>query len=466
MKIETGQFKLKHPLDSVFNYGDQDTSGVDSLEEDANGLINNVQYYAAAAAAVAQENQEDDVTTEEDEKDLEELMEFSGGDRRSSDESAAATDQQQHQVNSCRFVPGGNALTSSSSSSKDIKNNRYEWRKLLTIYLSGAEIEEEKARLIGSGSDDGNPAAGSLAGSESESTAIRLNLWKEIRARELCIAPNIGAIDSTNAGGQSAMVIEAFDSWLDRQRPRVQLLLDRLAAFRIEDSIATPCVPIGTDLCVQLASARGNISAIYEQVGSLLEQLGDIDELFPSKRRFVSAFAQQISPSFIERMEALNAWYSIMSFIVCLESVLKKWTNVSDLNVYGSTSDLVDTYSLDDLVRELEPATAEFIEILLKERGISGTFNSRLINAVAAFVAKTLSELEQFHGKWIEMNLPLPVLLLVRLCSFPTKLIKNCLRLRLKTRVAIMDGIEKEPAGNGGIMLDQVKRLIKLISQI
>ncbi|KAF9361076.1 Suppressor of Sensor Kinase (SLN1) [Mortierella sp. NVP85] len=155
-----------------------------------------------------------------------------------------------------------------------------------------------------------------------------------------------------------------------------------------------------------------------DQVLELLRKIDLVEGLYHQAKALREDKPLYQSPKFLYRMDALNAYATVMKKIGIQTKILRNWTGSETLAVSRSKSAGQDEVS--------------FVDRLLKEDALEKTFEKSTLSALHNTMKQIKATMIENAVAFASMGLVVNVADLQRLIRFPTTLMQECLRLRLE----------------------------------
>jgi mitogen-activated protein kinase kinase kinase len=285
---------------------------------------------------------------------------------------------------------------------------RLEWHSMLASVLTGDVVNQEKKRLIG---------GGDLQHNDEHKAEIWLGLKAKTCGRTL----------------QSQRRI------VERGRAEVNSILENVIAFEIKG-----------------VAEAGKSAA--EQVLDMVKKIERCESLYPNLATLKASHIRITSPEYISAYDAIIAWHNTMQLIDTELAILRKWVGNDELNFSTPREREYDDGRLAD--------ETSFIERILKEDGLKSLQSkegllvglSKVINQAK----KTLiAHAEAFQAR----HLPPYIEELQTLINFPSRLVKEIIRIRLSYAKKIKD-LSQQPVMTTEQMIGQFKILLALAARI
>lgn len=168
------------------------------------------------------------------------------------------------------------------------------------------------------------------------------------------------------------------------------------------------------------------IPSAFEQVVAILDKVDLVESLYPSRRAITADKPIYASLSFQYNLDALVSWLSITRALRMQLQILKNWTGSETLSMMGGDR--------------------SFIERILKESGVKGTFERRIMSVLKGMVRRTKQAMTNNAAAFRRMRLPTHIDELRQLAQFPSNLLEEFLKLRLEYTENLI-----KPVGAGGM---------------
>lgn len=256
---------------------------------------------------------------------------------------------------------------------------RLEWHSMLETVLKGDVVKEEKQRLIGTGEQKGEKT-------------LRHELWSGIRAK-VC--------GRTEA--QQRRVIE-------EGRAGITTIVESIICFQIqgEAEVGKPAAA---------------------QVLDVVKKIEQCEALFPTRAALGEAVERAASDAFLRSSEAVISWHNIMEQINTELSVLRGWVGNHELDFSKSSPRESGVGGLTD--------DSTFLERILKDDGLTPLKGDEkgkrsMLQPVAKVIKKAKETLIVNAESFAKRHLPPYIEELLTLINFPSRLIQEIIRMRLK----------------------------------
>ncbi|KIO34283.1 hypothetical protein M407DRAFT_64475 [Tulasnella calospora MUT 4182] len=298
--------------------------------------------------------------------------------------------------------------------------HRLEWQTMLVSVLNGDVLRSEKTRI------------GRALESYEAQRISRLELWQELRAK-----PRGRTVE------QEKEILE------DRRRRTVPLLIEEIMSFRVAgpgnaSEQQLPLDPNSPSASPALRSYSASDPSPLKQVASLLRRWDAAEALYPSLKAMRQDQPESGSERFIQRLDTLNSWFSVINAIRRSIDHLKTLTGSDSLDVTSPRPDVSHFEIALDKKQSasssaLQPGdrpqqeTSTFVERILKEDGLQRTFERGALVDLHGHVHNARLLYLNYSEPLREMNLPSFTQDLVTIISFPTRLMERVLRVRLDT---------------------------------
>jgi mitogen-activated protein kinase kinase kinase len=278
------------------------------------------------------------------------------------------------------------------SAGPEESKERLEWQSMLASVLGGDILRGESSR-IGVEVPSNNRAM------------IAENLWWQIRAR----------LRNRTEEEERRRVEQ-------RRNRTVDSVLDEIAKFSVK--------------------TESEISPM-DQVAYILRKLDAVESLYPNQRAFRNEKPLYNSERFQLRADALSAWHSVVNQLQTQLSILQKWTGTEDLDITrpNTTKEKalvgknrfhpLDAKALAHAQNDVADDST-FVDRILKEDSLRRTFEKRIFMDQLATLQSAKQTLIAHSPLFAELNLPPFQYELLRIISFPGRLIIEALKTRLR----------------------------------
>jgi mitogen-activated protein kinase kinase kinase len=305
------------------------------------------------------------------------------------------------------------------SQQPEINHERLEWQQMLQSVLMGEVIKSERKRLA------------TAANIREQHPVIIKEIWVSLRA---ILRGRTNAMEKQN---------------LEESRQEIDKVLNRLLEFRVED----------------------NDQPALEQVADLLKDIDRIEGLFPTRAELSAHSPKYASETVQTRVDALNAWCTVTRSLEMQYRILKDWTGSDDLEIArdpvsedkvltaAEQKELFGRSTPNVTAHEIDPS---FLERILKESALQDTFDRRLLSALSCLLIKSKQTMAANSELFEEMNLPPFIGELKRLASFPTSLVEEALKYKLRYQ----DRLNNPSSPMIDAMLEDYRGLLKLACNV
>lgn len=273
---------------------------------------------------------------------------------------------------------------------------RLEWQNMLASVLGGDILRGESYRI-----------GVELPNHHSFRKTIAENLWWQIRAR----------LRSRTEDEEKRRVEQ-------RRNRVVDPVLEEIATFSVKHD--------------------SEISAI-DQVAFILQKLEVIEGLYPHQHAFRADKPLYDSEAFRSRVDALSAWYSVVTQLQSQLHILQKWTGTEDLDITRPNTTKEKALVGKNRFHPLDPKArahaqqlndaaddSTFVDRVLKEDSLSRTFERRIFMDQLATIQNAKETVIAHSPLFAELHLPEFLYELLRIISFPGRLIIEALKTRLR----------------------------------
>lgn len=291
-------------------------------------------------------------------------------------------------------------------SAEELKNpenrERLEWHSMLSSVLRGDVVKQEKKRMIGSSA-------------ETEAQTLQTEIWVGIRAK-VC--------------GRS---VAAQRRVLEDGQVMVDTVIDEIITFRIVGREITEKIP-------------------RLQVRELIQRWEKCETLFPHRKAMAESKPKVISDAFIQSWDAIVSWHNVTEMISTELAILQSWVGNHELN-FGKPA------KIDPSSNNISDESS-FLDRILKEDGLKSLVGDRnMLQGISAVVGKAKKTLIENHDAFEKRQLPPYIQEMLLLINFPTRLIEEVIRIRLK----YARKIRNDPAS---IMVDQLIKQFQAILRL
>ncbi|KAK6199397.1 uncharacterized protein RJT21DRAFT_121731 [Scheffersomyces amazonensis] len=269
---------------------------------------------------------------------------------------------------------------------------RLEWQSMLTSVLTGDVVKSEKTKIINNNNPD-NGQESFLHATYKES------LWFGVRAKLF------------NRSEDDQRKIISY------RRTLVDQLIEDVLKFEVnyDDPINNP-----TRTQVMKLLDR------YEQACGNWRTLEDMKNDKPLCR----------SEEFENRIDALNAWFTITEAITRETRSLRLWIGNDELDITKSPVETPSTESASltssKVIRKIfDEDNKSLAERLMKEKDVHTIFQKRIFLPMAPWMIKSKDAYITLGHMFEQMKLPDYIHDLIQICIIPMKLIKEIINVRL-----------------------------------
>jgi mitogen-activated protein kinase kinase kinase len=281
---------------------------------------------------------------------------------------------------------------------------RLEWHSMLASVLKGDVVKQEKQRLIG---------AGEQKGDKSWSNEI----WMGIRAK----------VCGRSVAAQKRMIEEGRAGL----NPEIEAIIN----FQIKGE-----------------SEAGKPAA--EQVRDIVEKIDKCESLYPARSTFITAYPRAGSDEYKQSSEAIIAWHNTILLINTELSILRSWVGNDDLDFSRTRARSPSGTGLTD--------ESSLLDRMLKEEGLQSLKGDRsLLIGVREVIQKAKATLIENADAFSKRHLPPYIEELLTLINFPTRLIQEIIRMRLKYAKKMKDSPQQ-----GNVMIEQVIQQFQVLLRL
>ena len=285
---------------------------------------------------------------------------------------------------------------------------RLEWHSMLASVLKGDVVKQEKQRLIGTTEQTGKDA-------------LRNDLWLGVRSK-LC---------GRSVAAQKRMVEEG--------REKVNAEIEAIIAFRIKG-----------------VSEAGKPAA--DQVSDIVERIERCERLYPTRNHLAKAHERAASKEFEESCEAVVAWHNTTELINTELAILQGWVGNHELNFGKARNGTAAGANLTD--------DSSFLERIHRDDGLKSLQGDHsMLLGVSAVIRKAKVTLIENAQKFAKRYLPPYIEELLTLLNFPSRLIQEIIRMRLRYARKMKDPGQLSPMLSAQ-MITQFQILLKLAVRI
>ncbi|KAL9614869.1 MAG: hypothetical protein Q9167_000702 [Letrouitia subvulpina] len=285
---------------------------------------------------------------------------------------------------------------------------RLEWHSMLATVLKGDVVKQEKQRLIGTTEQTGKDA-------------LKNDIWLGVRSKTC---------------GRS---VAAQKRMLDEGRSRAKDEIETIIAFQIkgETEAGKPAV---------------------EQVRDIVDRIERCERLYPTRGLLAKAHERAASKEYEESCEAVIAWHNTTESINTELAILQGWVGNEELDFARSWTASPGAGGLTD--------DASFLERIHKDDGLKSLQGGHsMLLGVSSVISKAKTTLIENAGRFAKRHLPPYIEELLTLLNFPSRLIQEIIRMRLKYARKM-----KDPAQLTGMLaaqiISQFQILLKLAVRI
>lgn len=284
----------------------------------------------------------------------------------------------------------------------DEGRERMEWQSMLASVLGGDILRGESSRI-----------GVELPSGKTYRKALGQSLWWQIRAR------------------LRNRTEEEERRRVEQRRNRVvDTVLEEIDNFTIKHD--------------------GDVSPL-EQVAYILEKLAIVESLYPHTHAFRLDKPLYNSEEFQAKVDALSAWYSIVTQLQTQLRTLQLWTGTEDLDITkpnttkeeplvgggGNRIHPLDSKALAHAKDQTDDST--FVDRILKEDSLRRTFEKRIFLDQIAILQNAKQTVIAHLPMFEQLNLPDFQYELLKIVSFPGRLIIEALKTRLRAAERLSD---------------------------
>ena len=289
---------------------------------------------------------------------------------------------------------------------------RLEWHSMLASVLKGDVVKQEKARLIGNTEQKGEEV-------------LKNELWLGVRAK-VC-----------------GRTIPAQRRMIDEGRGSIIPVIEAIIAFQVkgETEVGMPAA---------------------KQVLDVVHKIEQCERLFPTRKALGIAIERAASTAFIESSEAVSSWHNTTEMINTELAVLRGWVGNEELDFAKLTTQAPDGFGLAD--------DSTFLERIHKDEGLTSLQGDdegkhSMLAPVAEVIKKAKTTLIMNATQFAKRHLPPYIEELLTLINFPSRLIQEIIRMRLRFATKMKDPATLTPMMQTS-MISQFQILLKLAVRI
>lgn len=289
---------------------------------------------------------------------------------------------------------------------------RLEWHSMLASVLKGDVVKQEKQRLIGPTEQKGEKA-------------LNNELWLGVRAK-VC-----------------GREIPAQRRMIEEGRAGIIPVVEAIIAFQVkgETEVGKPAA---------------------KQVLDVVQKIEQCESLFPTRKALGKAIERAASNAFIESSEAVISWHNTTELINTELDVLKGWVGNEELDFAKVAMRAPDGAGLTD--------DSTFLERIHKDDGLPSLQGDEegkhsMLAPVAEVIKKAKETLINNATEFAKRHLPPYIEELLTLINFPSRLIQEIIRMRLKYATQMKDPATLTPMMQTS-MISQFQILLKLAVRI
>jgi mitogen-activated protein kinase kinase kinase len=182
-----------------------------------------------------------------------------------------------------------------------------------------------------------------------------------------------------------------------------------------------------------------------DQVLRLLAQVDQVESLYPSRRAMIRDKPIYGSLAFEYNLYALHAWVTVSRSLKQQLQILTTWTGSADLDMKGE-------------------ASRPFIERILKETGVLGTFDK--MDVLNDLLGKAKTAMTDNASAFAKMKLPIYTQDVQKLSQFPNNLMEEFLKVRLEYTENLMKPLSGGGPAAVGELLEDLKASLRLAARI
>ncbi|KAL8949229.1 MAG: hypothetical protein Q9222_004646 [Ikaeria aurantiellina] len=285
---------------------------------------------------------------------------------------------------------------------------RLEWHSMLASVLKGDVVKQEKQRLIGTTEQTGKDA-------------LRNDIWLGVRSK----------VCGRSVAAQKRMVEEG--------REKVNAEIEAIITFRIKGE-----------------SEAGKPAA--DQVQDIVERVEKCEKLYPTRNHLAKAHERAASKDFEESCEAVVAWHNTTELINTELAILQGWVGNEELDFAKPRTGVAGGATLSD--------ESSFLERIHRDDGLKSLQGDHsMLLGVSSVIRKAKVTLIDNAQQFAKRYLPPYIEELLTLLNFPSRLIQEIIRMRLKYARKMKDPGQLSPMLSAQ-MISQFQILLKLAVRI
>ena len=289
---------------------------------------------------------------------------------------------------------------------------RLEWHSMLASVLKGDVVRQEKQRLTGPAEKKGEKA-------------FNNELWLEVKAKTC---------------GRS---IPAQRRMIDEGRAGIIPIIEAIIAFQVkgETEVGKPAA---------------------QQVMDVVQKIEHCESLFPTRSALGTAIERAASEAFIESSEAVISWHNTTELINTELEVLRGWVGNEELDFAKATEQAPGGAGLTE--------DSTFLERIHKDDGLTSLQgdedrkHSMLLPVIEVIKIAKVTLIKNFAA-FAKRHLPPYIEELLTLINFPSRLIQEIIRMRLKFATKMKDPALLSPMMQTSL-ISQFQILLKISVRI
>ncbi|KAJ1310152.1 hypothetical protein OPQ81_006897 [Rhizoctonia solani] len=278
------------------------------------------------------------------------------------------------------------------------ERERLEWQTMLMSVLDSEVLRSETTRI-----------GRALEPNVGERSIRNINIWLGVRAKL--------------RGHTETQESERLN---DKRLRLVDPVLEEVLAFRLGGGDGAP------------VSSTDAIKVI----SPLLKRLEKAQSLYPSLAAMQVAKPVCAEPEFTARAETLIQWSNMFNMLSNAIAMLKRWTGSETLDVtVPTTAGSVPLRPQHDGQSSAveKPEATSFVERILKEDTLQISFEKGALQTLSSCIQRA-KEMHITNGKYIhELGLPKLQNELEMIISFPPRLVKETIKVRLELSQNVVD---------------------------
>ncbi|CAE7226656.1 unnamed protein product [Rhizoctonia solani] len=277
------------------------------------------------------------------------------------------------------------------------ERERLEWQTMLMSVLDSEVLRSETTRI-----------GRALEPNVGERSIRNINIWLGVRAKL--------------RGLTEAQESERLN---DKRLRLVDPVLEEVLSFKLGEN----GTPVSSNDAIRI-------------INPLLKRLEKAQSLYPSLAAMQTAKPICAEPDFNARAETLIQWSNMFNMLSTAIDMLKRWTGSDTLDVtLPTTAGSVPLRPQQDGQSSAveKPEATSFVERILKEDTLQISFEKGSLQTLSSCLQRA-KEMHVTNGKHIrDLGLPKLQNELETIISFPTRLVKETIKVRLELSQTVVD---------------------------